>query len=239
MAVVSSHRQRLSGVIPRHCGGRIHRLRRCHNHARQAGRHGPPSLRPPVVHLYWRSGRHVRGRHRGWDVHAHGHITFMLNIKAGAQKSTRSEDYGTLPSQREGAQQYRSTGLPIYGIGRSCETFGWVLPVTMGWAETSGCATLCGCSMVHRGKSIVNGSKNTQFPCAMCVRHARTVHKSPCGVDTSGWGHRAFWRMQICGWTCGASCSCWRTVSPFNRCRRMLGWKAMKKLANRQPKGEP
>ena len=67
-----------------------------------------------------------------------GQIAFTLNIKAKAQKSGRSEDYGTLPLERGGAQHYRSTDLPVYGIGRSFETFGWVPPVTMGWGETSG-----------------------------------------------------------------------------------------------------
>ena len=63
---------------------------------------------------------------------------------------------------------------------RSFETFGWVLPGTMGWGETSGCATLWGCSMVHRGKNIVNGCKNTQFPpvmkapCVLCACCAQT-----------------------------------------------------------------
>ena len=71
-------------------------------------------------------------------------IAFSLNIKAKAQKSTRSEDYNTLPSEREGAQHYHSTDLPVYGIGRSFETFGWIPPVTVGWGETSGCATLWG-----------------------------------------------------------------------------------------------
>ena len=32
----------------------------------------PPPLQPPVVHLYRCSGRHICGRHRGWDIHAHG-----------------------------------------------------------------------------------------------------------------------------------------------------------------------
>ena len=38
----------------------------------QAGRHGPPPLRPPVVHLYRCSGRHIRGWHRGRVIHSHG-----------------------------------------------------------------------------------------------------------------------------------------------------------------------
>ena len=116
-------------------------------------------------------------------------------------KRAPSEDYGTLPSEREGGQHYRSTDLPIYGIGMShflgsllqpntlnitiaesypllptrralkhpvgsiCFSFTvlfqhtaflWVSPVTVVWGETSGCATLWGCSMVHRGKNIVN-----------------------------------------------------------------------------------
>ena len=78
-------------------------------------------------------------------------------------------------SEREGAQHYRLADLPIYGIGRSFQTFGWVPPVTMGWSKTSGCATLWGCTMVHVGKNIVNGSKNPQFlpvMCALCVRCA-------------------------------------------------------------------
>ena len=33
-AKVSSHRQRLSGTIPRHRGGQIRRLHQCHNHVR-------------------------------------------------------------------------------------------------------------------------------------------------------------------------------------------------------------
>ena len=136
----------LRGAIPRHRGGRIHRLSRCHNHARQAGRHGPPLLRPPVVHLYRRNGRHICGRHRGRHVHVTGQIAFTLDIKAEAQKSARSEDYSALPSEREGAQLYSSTDLPVYGIGRSFETFGWVRPVTVGWVETSGCATLWVCT---------------------------------------------------------------------------------------------
>ena len=36
----------------------------------------------------------------------------------------RSKDYGTLLSEREVAQHYRSTDLPVYGIGRSFETTG-------------------------------------------------------------------------------------------------------------------
>ena len=105
--------------------------------------------------------------------------------KSKAQKRARSEDYGTLPSEREGAQHYRSTDLPVYGIGRSFETFGWVPPMSVGWRQTSGCATLLGCSMVHRGKNIVNGSKKSPFilvMCALCVlcpQCARAVHKRP------------------------------------------------------------
>ena len=98
-----------------------------------------------------------------------GQIAFALNIRAQAQKRVRSEDYCTLPSEREGAQHYRSTNLPVYGIGRSFETFGWVPPVTVGWGETSGFATLWGCSMVHRGKNIVNGNENPQFLLVMCA----------------------------------------------------------------------
>ena len=60
-------------------------------------------------------------------------MAFTLNIKAEAQKSTRSEDCGALPSEQEGAQHYRSTDLPVCGIRRSFETFGWVPPVTVGW----------------------------------------------------------------------------------------------------------
>ena len=56
----------------RHRGGHIHCLRRCRSHVREAGRHGPPSLRPPVVHLNQRTGHHLRGWHRGQDVPAHG-----------------------------------------------------------------------------------------------------------------------------------------------------------------------
>ena len=141
-----------------------------------------------------------------------GQIAFTLNIKAEAQKSVRSEDYGTLPSEQEGAQRYRSTDLPVYGIGRSFETFEWVLPMTVGWGETSGCATLWGCSMVHRGKNIVNGSKKTQFfpvmraLCALCPCCVRVVHKRPpsvapsvtlChirgGVEYWVWGFCALW----------------------------------------------
>ena len=173
----------LRGAIPRHRGGRIHRLSRCHNHARQASWHGPPPLRPPVVQLYWRNGRHICGRHRGWHVHVMGQIAFALNIKAeaqkSAQKSARFEDCGTLLSEREGAQQYRSTDLSVYGIGRSFETFGWVPPVTVGWGETSGCETLWGCSMVARGKNIVDGSKNPQFLLVMYACCVRAVHYPP------------------------------------------------------------
>ena len=79
-----------------------------------------------------------------------GQIAFMLNIKAEVQKSARSEDYGTLLSRQEGAQHYRLTDLPVCGIGRSFETFGWVPPVTVSWGETLGRATLWGCSMVHK-----------------------------------------------------------------------------------------
>ena len=88
------------------------------------------------------------------------------------------------------------------------------MPVTVGWGETSGCATLWGCSMVHRGKNIVNGSKNLQFlpaMCALCVpcpRRARTLHKRPlthtleeewcvvwCVVGVGG-----FWCRSISEW---------------------------------------
>ena len=69
------------------------------------------------------------------------------------------------------------------------ETFGWVPPMTKGWGETSGCATLWGCSMVHRGKNIVNGSKKSPIsPCnvravrAPCPCCAHAVHKRPLGL---------------------------------------------------------
>ena len=117
-----------------------------------------------------------------------GQIAFTLNIKAEAQQRMRSEATAH-PSEREEAQHYRSTDLPVYDIGRSFETFGWVPPMTKGWGETSGCATLWGCSMVHRGKNIVNGSKKSPIsPCnvravrSLCPRRAccaRAVHKRP------------------------------------------------------------
>ena len=63
--------------------------------------------------------------------------------------------------------------------------------MTKGWGETLGCATLWGCSMVHKGKNIVNGSKKSPiYPCnaravpalcALCPRCARVVHKRPLG----------------------------------------------------------
>ena len=109
-------------------------------------------------------------------------MAFTLNIKAEAQKSIRSEDYGTLTTERERAQHHRSPDLPVYGIGRSFKTFGWVPPLTVGWGETSGCATLWGCSVVHRGNKIVNCSKNPQFPlamCALCVVCARRAQMPP------------------------------------------------------------
>ena len=157
-------------MIPRHRGGRIHRLRRCHNHAWQAGRNSPPLLQPPIVHLY-----RCSGEHRGWDIHAHGADCLHAQHQAVAQKRARSKDSGTLPSEREGAQHYRSTDLLVYGTGRSFETFGWVPPMTVGWRQTSGCATLWGCSMVHRGKNIVNGSK--KYPIYPC--NVRAVHQRP------------------------------------------------------------
>ena len=56
--------------------------------------------------------------------------------------------------------------------------------MTKGWGETSGCATLWGCSMVHRGKNIVNGSKKSPISpcnvravpalCVLCPRCAQT-----------------------------------------------------------------
>ena len=144
----------LSSAIPRHRGGRIHRLRRCHNPARQAS---------TGVGTFTLTGQ----------------ITFTLNIKAEAQKRMHSEDHGTLPSEREGAQHYCSTDLPVYGIGRSFETFGWVPPMTKGWGETRGCATLWGCSMVHKGKNIVNGSKKIPNLSLQCARRARTVRVVP------------------------------------------------------------
>ena len=85
--------------------------------------------------------------------------------------------YGTLSSEQQGAQHNRSIDLPVCGIGRSLETFGWVPQVTVGWAETC-CATLWGCGMVHRGQNIVNSSKNPQFPpvmCALCPGRVRVV----------------------------------------------------------------
>ena len=49
----------------------------------------------------------------------------------------------------------------------------------LGWpgegGETSGCATLWGCSMVHRGKNIANGSQKSP----MSPRNVRAVHKRP------------------------------------------------------------
>ena len=111
-----------------------------------------------------------------------GQIAFTLNIKAEAQKSTRSKDYDTHPLERGGAQHYHLTDLPVYGIGRSFETFGWVPPMIVGWGETSSCATLWGCGMVHRGKNTVNGSKNPQFPpvmCVLCVLCARFAQMPP------------------------------------------------------------
>ena len=111
-------------------------------------------------------------------------MAFTLNIKAEAPKSARSEDYGMLPSEREGAQQYHSTDLPVHGIARSFETIGWVLPVTVGCGEISGCVTLWGCSMVHRGKNIVNGSKNPQFLPVMCAPCARCAQMPPMNTHT-------------------------------------------------------
>ena len=168
-AVVSSHCQRECSTIPCHRGGQIHRLSRCHNHTRQAGRHGPPLLRPRrSIHTSTTGVTFAVGI--GVGTFTLTMQIFTLNIKAEAQKSARSEDYGMPPPEREGAQHYRSTHLPIYGIGRSFETFGWVPPVTLGWGGTSGCATLWGCSIFHTGKNIVNGSNS---PCN--VRTARAV----------------------------------------------------------------
>ena len=57
-------------------------------------------------------------------------ITFTLNIKAKAQQRARSKGYGRLPWEQEGAQHSRLTDLPVYGIGRLFEAFGWVPPMT-------------------------------------------------------------------------------------------------------------
>ena len=119
-----------------------------------------------------------------------GQIALTLNIKAEAQKSVRSEDYGTLPSEREGAQHCRSTDLPVYGIGRSFDTFGWVPPVTVGGGETSRCATLWGSSMVHRSKNIANGSKNPQFLPVMCVLCALCTNALLGALSTTFFGGR-------------------------------------------------
>ena len=85
-AVVSSRRQRLSIATPRHRGGRIHCLCRCQNHVRQAGAHGPPPLRLPVIHLYQCSGRHVCGWHWGRDVCAHGADRFHAQHQSRGPK---------------------------------------------------------------------------------------------------------------------------------------------------------
>ena len=68
----------------------------------RCGCHGPPPLRLPIVHLYRCSG------HRR-DLRAHGADLHNINIKAEAQKSACSKDYGVVPSKREGAQHYLAT----------------------------------------------------------------------------------------------------------------------------------
>ena len=103
---VSSHCQRLSGAIPRHRGSQIHRLRRCHNHTWQVGQHGPPPLQPPVVRcasLYRHSGRHIRGRHRGQDIHAHEADRLHTQHQSRGPKERALQRLLTLPSEREGA----------------------------------------------------------------------------------------------------------------------------------------
>ena len=130
-----------------------------------------------------------------------GQIAVTLNIKAEAHKSVHSKDYGTILSKREGVQHYCSTGLPVYGIGRSFETFGWVPPVTVGWGETSGCATLWRCSMVHKSKNIVTGSENPQFRsvmCAPCVRCACCAQTHP---NTAAFCFCTFFRLFLEPWS--------------------------------------
>ena len=106
--VVSSHCWRLCGAIPRHRGGGIHRLRRCHNHARQAGRHGPPPFQPPVVHLYRCSGRHIHGWHRGWDIHAHG------ADRLHTQHQSRGPKEGALRRLRHTPVRTRRSGTILF-----------------------------------------------------------------------------------------------------------------------------
>ena len=119
-----------------------------------------------------------------------GQITFTLNIKAEAQKSAHSEDYGTFLSEQDGPQHCRSTDLPVCGIGRSFETFGRVLPVIVGWGEALGCATLLGCSMAHKSRNIVSGSKYARFPPVMCALCARCAKTPPRGDNVPNSGSR-------------------------------------------------
>ena len=122
-----------------------------------------------------RSGHHLRGQHQGRNVRVHG--AHRLHTQHQSRGPRSRKIYGTLPSEPQGAQHNRSIDLPVCGIGRSPETFGWVPQVTVGWAETC-CATLWGCGMVHRGQNIVNSSQNPQFPpvmCALCPGRVRVV----------------------------------------------------------------
>ena len=67
--------------------------------------------------------------------------------------------------------------------------------MTKGWGETSGCATLWGCSMVHRGKNIVNGSKKSpNSPCNVRAVPALYAH---CAQTSSGRGLQALFRTVL------------------------------------------
>ena len=67
-----------------------------------------PLLRPLVVHLYGCSGRHICGRHRGWDIHAHG------ADRLHAQRQSRGPKKGALRRLRHTpVRTRRSATLPF------------------------------------------------------------------------------------------------------------------------------
>ena len=90
---------------------------------------------------------------------------------------------------------------------------------------------LWGCSMVHGGKNIANGSKNTQFPPIMRVVHKRPhCHHAYCGCTMHA-PCRCSLKISIRGaswfaaWTRSLQCShLTSTIYPWSPARKKLGF---------------
>ena len=74
-------------------------------------RHGPPPLRPRVVHLYRRNGRHVRGLHPGQGVHAHE--VDRLHAQYQTPRPKRARAPKTTAHSRQNAKERNTIVRPI------------------------------------------------------------------------------------------------------------------------------